>query len=261
MKNVRALLSQTQPGAESSQAPSLHTAHQASSSFVPVAFSLFDRGSPATTTSHYGNAKNRIHQRLLEKIDMSAVLRLKDEKSIQDAIETAIAVLIETDLVPLSSVERECLRKDVLNEVLGLGPLEPLLNDPDINDILVNGYDVVWIDRDGKLERTDLRFQDEEHLLHVINRIVARIGRRVDESSPIVDARLPDGSRVNAVVRPLSLDGPYLSIRRFRQKPFGLEDLIERKTMNTTIAQFLSLAVQARLNILVSGGTSARQHY
>ncbi len=149
------------------------------------------------------------------------------------------------------------MARDVLYETLGLGPLEPLLADADINDILVNGSQNVWVDRDGKLEETNIHFKDDEHLMHVINRIVARVGRRVDESSPIVDARLPDGSRVNAIIPPLALEGPTLSIRRFRPIPFQMDDIVALGTLNEAMAKFLSLAVQARLNILISGGTSA----
>jgi pilus assembly protein CpaF len=147
--------------------------------------------------------------------------------------------------------------RDVLHETLGLGPLEPLLAETNINDILVNGSQNVWVDSDGVLEETDIRFKDDNHLLHVINRIVARIGRRVDESSPIVDARLPDGSRVNAIIPPLALNGPTLSIRRFRTRPFTVNDLLEKGALSPNMAEFLSHAVAARLNILISGGTSA----
>ena len=166
-------------------------------------------------------------------------------------------VLVEEEKLPLSPSEKERLAQNVLHETLGLGPLEPLLLDANVNDILVNGSQCVFVDRDGRLQITDVRFKDDNHLLHVINRIVSRIGRRVDESSPIVDARLPDGSRVNAIIPPLSLEGPILSIRRFRPIPFAFPDLVDKQTVNQAMANFLSMAVRARLNILVSGGTSA----
>jgi pilus assembly protein CpaF len=205
----------------------------------------------------YQRLKSRIHTRLVENIDVEALLRVDHSDALEAAIERTVHVLIDEEKLPLAVDERAQIAKEVLYETLGLGPLEPLLSDPDINDILVNGADSVWVDRDGKLEQTNIRFKDDNHLLHVIGRIVARVGRRVDESSPIVDARLPDGSRVNAIIPPLALDGPTLSIRRFRAIPFKENDLIGRGTMNEKMAEFLGLAVQARLNILISGGTSA----
>jgi len=208
-------------------------------------------------SQEYQRLKTRIHTRLVENIDVEALLRVDRSDALESAIERTVHVLIDEEKLPLAADEREQIAKDVLYETLGLGPLEPLLADPEINDILVNGADNVWVDRDGVLEETNIRFKDDSHLLHVIGRIVARVGRRVDESSPIVDARLPDGSRVNAIIPPLALDGPSLSIRRFREIPFKEGDLIGRGTISEKMAEFLGLAVQARLNILISGGTSA----
>jgi pilus assembly protein CpaF len=205
----------------------------------------------------YQKLKSRIHSRLVESIDVQALTRVDQSDLLESAIERTVHLLIDEEKLPLAEAERLQIAKDVLYETLGLGPLEPLLADIEINDILVNGANSVWIDRDGKLEETNVRFKDDQHLMHVISRIVSRIGRRVDESSPIVDARLPDGSRVNAIIPPLALDGPSLSIRRFRAIPFGQGDLIEKATMSQVMASFLSLAVQARFNILISGGTSA----
>lgn len=207
--------------------------------------------------SNYQLLKRRVHDRLIESLDMSALTSMEGTAKLEAAVRHLLPVLLDEEKLPLSNAEKQQLARDVLHEALGLGPLEPLLSDPDINDILVNAYDSVWVDHNGKLKQTGVSFKDEEHLLHVINRIVARIGRRVDESSPIVDARLPDGSRVNAIIAPLSLDGPILSIRRFRPTPFTVEDLISCGTMGAKMAEFLALAVQARLNILISGGTSA----
>lgn len=201
--------------------------------------------------------KTKIHNRLIESLDINALMRINDSEALEGAIDRTVRILIDEERVPLSQEERDSVVRDVLYETLGLGPLEALLSDPDINDILVNGANSVWIDRDGKLIETEVKFKDDNHLLHVINRIVSRVGRRVDESSPIVDARLPDGSRVNAVISPLSIDGPVLSIRRFRPTPFSLNDLIGRGTLTAPIAEFLEKAVQAKLNILISGGTSA----
>ncbi len=201
--------------------------------------------------------KNKIHNRLIESLDINALMQINDSEALEAAIDRTVRVLIDEERVPLSKSERDSIVRDVLYETLGLGPLEPLLSDPDINDILVNGSKSVWVDRDGKLVETAVKFKDDNHLLHVINRIVSRVGRRVDESSPIVDARLPDGSRVNAVIAPLSIDGPVLSIRRFRPTPFSLDDLMTRETLSGPMAAFLEKAVQAKLNILISGGTSA----
>lgn len=205
----------------------------------------------------YQLLKRRIHERLIDSLDLTALTALDGTARLESAVKQMLPMLLEEANLPLNNREKQELARDVLHEALGLGPLEPLLADPDINDILVNAYDSVWVDRNGKLAQTNIRFKDDEHLLHVINRIVARIGRRVDESSPIVDARLPDGSRVNAIIPPLSLDGPILSIRRFRTTPFTVEDLVACGTLGAQMAKFLTLAVRARLNILISGGTSA----
>ncbi len=205
----------------------------------------------------YQQLKTRIHTRLVESLDLNALMQLDGNAELETAIEQTVHMLINEERLPLSTVERQHIAQDVLYETLGLGPLEPLLADPDVNDILVNGANNVWIDRNGRLTETEIRFQDDNHLLHVINRIVSRVGRRVDESSPIVDARLPDGSRVNAIIPPLSIEGPILSIRRFRPNPFSLEDLVDKATLSAAMAEFLEKAVKGRLNILISGGTSA----
>lgn len=205
----------------------------------------------------YQKLKSRIHTRLIENIDIEALTVLQQSDALEEAIERTVHALIEEERLPLTIEESRRVARDVLYETLGLGPLEPLLADSNINDILVNGSQSVWVDRNGRLEPTDIRFKDDNHLMHVINRIVGRLGRRVDEASPIVDARLPDGSRVNAIIPPLALDGPSLSIRRFRPVPYGLEELIARGTLNLQMAEFLQAAVRARLNILISGGTSA----
>jgi pilus assembly protein CpaF len=208
-------------------------------------------------TKSYAAFKRRIHTKLIESIDVAALVKIEGGKALESAIEQTIHNLLAEETLPLTASEQKRLARDVLNETLGLGPLEPLLADPAVNDILVNRFDSVWTDRHGKLELTDIRFNSEEHLIHVINRIVARVGRRVDESSPIVDARLPDGSRVNAIIPPLALDGPILSIRRFRAVPFEMEDLMRMGALSPQMAEYLALAVKARLNILIAGGTSA----
>lgn len=210
-----------------------------------------------TPDRQYQFLKSKIHNRLIDSLDINALMELDDSDVLESAIEHTVHVLLDEERLPLSFSERQKLARDVLYETLGLGPLEPLFADASVNDILVNGSQTVWVDRNGRLSETSIRFKDDTHLLHVINRIVARVGRRVDESSPIVDARLPDGSRVNAIIPPLSIDGPILSIRRFAAVPFAITDLIDKKTLTSEMAQFLQLAVQAKLNILVSGGTSA----
>lgn len=207
--------------------------------------------------SAYHVFKRRIHNKLVESIDIAALMRIEGGRTLEAAIERTIHTLLDEENLPLTAAEQQRLTRDVMNETLGLGPLEPLLADTSINDILVNHFDSVWIDRHGRLELTDVKFKDEDHLIHVINRIVARVGRRVDESSPIVDARLPDGSRVNAIIPPLSIDGPLLSIRRFRPVPYQLDELTNMGALSPQMAEFLALAVKARLNILISGGTSA----
>ncbi len=194
---------------------------------------------------------------MIENIDIQALIARDESEPLEAAIERTVHALIEEEKLPLTADECLQVAREVLYETLGLGPLEPLLADSEINDILVNNSQSVWVDRDGRLEITDIHFKDDDHLLHVINRIVALVGRRIDESSPIVDARLPDGSRVNAIIPPLALDGPSLSIRRFRPIPFLIQDLVGRVTLTENMAMFLAFAVQARLNILVSGGTSA----
>ncbi len=201
--------------------------------------------------------KMEVQARLLQEINLSVLLALGDDEKVERLLEQAITLFLEEVAVPLNTAEKKVLVQEILNDILGLGPLESLFNSDDINDILVNGPDNVWIERNGLLERTDITFRSEEHLLHVINRIVAPLGRRVDESSPMVDARLPDGSRVNAVVPPLAQDGPMLSIRRFGSSRYTLPDLVRLGTVTDPSAEFLRLAVVSRLNILVSGGTSA----
>jgi pilus assembly protein CpaF len=206
----------------------------------------------------YQNLKARVHQELLKRLNLERLTRVGREEA-EPEVRTLIQELIdgETKTVPLSLGERDTLVVDVLNELFGLGPLEGLLRDPDISDILVNRFDRVYIERNGKLEETEIVFRDDQHLLLIIERIVSSVGRRIDESSPMVDARLRDGSRVNAIIPPLALDGPALSIRRFRTTRLGAPDLVERETLTQPMLDFLQAAVMCRLNIIVSGGTGA----
>jgi len=206
----------------------------------------------------YQTLKSRIHQELLNRLNLERLGRIKQEDA-EPEIRNLILNLIEreAETTPLSLFERESMISDVLNELFGLGPLEVLLKDRDISDILVNRHDQIYIERNGKLEETTLTFKDDSHLLRIIERIVSAVGRRVDESSPMVDARLMDGSRVNAIIPPLALDGPVLSIRRFRTDRLAAQDLVARESWTKPILDFLRAAVACRLNIIISGGTGA----
>lgn len=204
----------------------------------------------------FESLKARVQDGLLEKMDLSKLDEI-GYGSVLSEITKVINKLIAADGILITDSDRSSLIEATINDILGLGPLEPLLQDNEISDILVNGPEEVWVERKGILERTEIRFRDEPHLLNIINRIVSRVGRRIDESSPMVDARLPDGSRVNAVIRPLAIDGPGLSIRRFGGHHFQIEDFIRNKTLTTEMAEFLRAAVLTRLNIIVSGGTGS----
>jgi pilus assembly protein CpaF len=204
----------------------------------------------------YQELKLRIHRELLDRIDLNNLARL-DMGSATSELSSVIARLIDEQAVPLSQRDREHLREEVLHEVQGLGPIEPLMRDPEISDILVNTSRQVYVERMGKLEPTSVIFRDDAHLLQIIDRIVSKVGRRIDESSPMVDARLPDGSRVNAIIPPLALDGPLLSIRRFGRTPLTIEDLIRLDSLSQEMATVVRAMVRARLNVLVSGGTGS----
>jgi pilus assembly protein CpaF len=206
----------------------------------------------------YQAIKGRVHQELLNRLNLDRLGQVSVEEA-EPELRSLISGLLDREqkYTPLSLVERESLIVDVLHELFGLGPLEPLLADPAISDILVNRFDQVYIERDGRLAKTDVVFRDDRHLLHIIERIVSAVGRRVDESSPMVDARLKDGSRVNAIISPLALDGPVLSIRRFRTDRLGANDLVARDSLTQPMLDFMKAAVGCRLNVLISGGTGA----
>jgi pilus assembly protein CpaF len=206
--------------------------------------------------SEYQNLKSRIHDRLLDSMDLSLIGSLEQNVLWQE-ISKMTEEMLKSESVPLNLREKERLVREVPNEVLGLGPLETFLHDPTISDILVNTYNQIYVERFGKLERTGARFKDDEHLRKIIDKIVSPLGRRIDESSPMVDARLPDGSRVNAIIPPLAIDGPILSIRRFAVDPLKLHDLMTLKTMTPEIGELLQGIVRARLNVLVAGGTGS----
>jgi len=200
--------------------------------------------------------KSRLHRALINRMDLTKLGALAPEQLNAEVSRLAEGMLA-AEAMPLSTVERERLVNEVRHELFGLGPLEPLLADQTISDILVNAHGKIYIERRGKLELTSVAFKDDEHLMRVIERIVSSVGRRIDESSPMVDARLQDGSRVNAIIPPLSIDGPVLSIRRFGAEPLRMNSLIENRAMTREIADMLEMCVKARLNIMISGGTGA----
>lgn len=200
--------------------------------------------------------KFRVHNQLFEVLDLSKLSAISEEQAARD-VAAATRRILESEKALLSLEDRERLIDEIQHEVFGLGPLEPLLKDPSITDILVNGHSTVYIERHGKLEKTSVRFKDDAHLMRIIERIVSAVGRRVDETNPMVDARLADGSRVNAIVAPLALDGPVLSIRRFGTDPLGIDDLLSVGALTPEIAELLQGIVKARLNVLISGGTGS----
>lgn len=201
--------------------------------------------------------KTAVHKELIKRIDLDKLGDMQETPGAQQQLFAVIQQIITEQGVPLSSSERDRLAQEVVDEVFGLGPLEPLLKDDTISDILVNTCNSIYVERRGVLEKTNLTFQDNKHLLHIIDKIVSAVGRRVDESSPMVDARLPDGSRVNVIIPPLAVDGPILSIRRFGSSPLGAADLLRFQALTPPMLEFLSGCVKARLNIVISGGTGS----
>lgn len=204
----------------------------------------------------FQNLKLRIHRKLIDTIDLPKLSSLEMEM-VRVEIRRILEELVMAESLPLSRADRDRLVTEVQHEAFGLGPLESLMKDPEITDILVNTHGLVYVERYGKLEKTDVRFRDDAHLMQIIERIVSRVGRRIDESSPMVDARLSDGSRVNAIIPPLALDGPILSIRRFGAEPLTMRDLIQFNSIPEQVSEVLGACVKSRLNILVSGGTGA----
>ena len=207
-------------------------------------------------TPEYQELKFTLHRKLLDRINLEALSSMAGDR-VRAEVRTAVARLVDEEKTPLSLVEKDRVIEEILDEVFGLGPLEPLLQDPTISDILVTTPKLVYIERAGKLYRTPVEFKDDAHLLRIIEKVVSRVGRRVDESSPLVDARLPDGSRVNAAIPPVAVDGPLLSIRRFGRDQLKGEDLVKKLTMTEGMLQLLQASVKARLNILICGGTGS----
>src|SRR5207244_338493 len=206
--------------------------------------------------TEYQQVKADLHRKILDRLDLEKLGRTPGDAAREEVL-VLIRNTVNSEAVPLSFAERERLAREILDEIFGLGPLEPLLKDPSISDILVNRYNRVYVERAGKLETTGLSFKDDQHLMQIIDRIVSRVGRRVDESSPMVDARLADGSRVNAIIPPLAVDGPCLSIRRFGRQLVTADDLIHNRSLTQPMLDLLRGCVKARLNILISGGTGA----
>jgi pilus assembly protein CpaF len=211
---------------------------------------------PGSGSDRWFEIKSKIHSKLLSSLNPEQ-LRTLNKESVRTQIGTVVERLVAEEGIPMTLAERERVIEEILDEVFGLGPLEPLLKDPTISDILVNGFDNVYIERGGRMVETNIRFKDQAHVRLIIERIVSAIGRRIDDSSPIVDARLADGSRVCAVIPPLSLIGPVISIRRYGKKVLSSEDLLKNETLTTGMLDFLSGCVEARLNIVVSGGSGS----
>ena len=209
---------------------------------------------PGANADTYHELKAELHTKLIEKIDLQTIEKLPREQ-LRDELRLILNQLLATSDIPLNRVEREQMVEELLDEVTGLGPLEPLLADTTISDIMVNGYNICYIERFGKLELAPVRFRDNAHLQQIITRIVSRVGRRIDESSPMADARLPDGARVNAIIPPLAIDGPVLSIRRFGGSPLRVKDMVAINSATPEMLAFLAACVKAKLNCLVSGGT------
>jgi pilus assembly protein CpaF len=210
----------------------------------------------AQSNKSFEELKRHIHGKLVEKLDLSRVSELAGD-TLRREIRLVVERLCDTENPLLNRMERERLIDEVLDETFGFGPLEMLLKDPTVSEIMVNGPHKIYVERRGKLEKTDVKFRDNEHLLQIIDRIVSRVGRRIDETSPLCDARLPDGSRVNAVIPPIALDGPSVNIRRFGSNPLKLEDLLNYKAFTPEMAMLMEAAIKARLNVVISGGTGS----
>ncbi len=210
----------------------------------------------ASSEGDYYATKTKLHQKLLTRVDLNSIESLTPEQ-LRHELGVLLVALIEEEAIPLNDHERIQLVADLKNEIMGLGPLEPLLADPTVSEIMVNGYQNVYIEKNGRIQRTDIRFNDDAHLMKIIDKIVSHVGRRIDESSPMADARLPDGARVNAIIPPLALDGPVLTIRRFAVVPLQMDDLIQKKTLTPVMAELLSALVKVKCNIIISGGTGS----
>ncbi len=213
--------------------------------------------SPVLADVSMHQLKTAVHHELIKRMDLDKLAAMQHDPGGRQKLLATISQLVGEQNIPLSSIDRDGIAKEVMDEVFGLGPLEPLLHDQTVSDILVNTYDTVYVERRGMIEKTDVVFRDNAHLMHIIDKIVSAVGRRIDESSPMVDARLLDGSRVNIVIPPLAVDGPLMSIRRFGSSPLTADDLLRHRALTPHMLEILKSAVKARLNIVVSGGTGA----
>ena len=205
---------------------------------------------------HFRQLKATLHSKVLNEVDLEN-LNAMGEMAAREQVSNLVRDMLQRENTPLALAEREQMVREILDELFGYGPIQPLLDDPRVSDILVNGADSVYVEWNGILNKTEVSFDDNAHLMRIIERIVSRVGRRVDESSPMVDARLPDGSRVNAIIPPLALDGPLLSIRRFGRDPLTAQNFLDNGSMNEGMLELLKATVQGKLNILISGGTGA----
>jgi pilus assembly protein CpaF len=213
-------------------------------------------GTDSMASASYSRLRAETHKALLDRVDLEVMSKMLPER-LKEELRLVIEVLLGEAGAALNALERRQMVSDIQNEVLGHGPIEPLLHDPTVSDILINGSQQIFVERAGRIEPTDLKFDDDAHLMRIIDKIVSRVGRRIDESSPMVDARLPDGSRVNAIIPPLAIDGPSMSIRRFAVIPLKMDDLVRSKSVPAVFAELLSAMVKAKLNILISGGTGS----
>jgi pilus assembly protein CpaF len=218
------------------------------------------KAQPSVKEDPFAEIKDRIYDRIIEEIKTDALKELDEtdaEEGLKEEITTIVESTLNEDSSYLSKNDRQKIISEIIDETIGFGPINPLIHDPSVSEIMVNGPDQVYVERKGKLVLSNVSFKDEQHVMRVIEKIVAPLGRRIDESSPMVDARLPDGSRVNAIIPPLSLNGPTITIRKFSEKPFTVRDLINFGTITPNIAMFIKACVEARLNIVVSGGTGS----
>lgn len=223
---------------------------------APASSTTTSPGDAKAARQAYQKLKMNIHQTIIERVELDKLQRLTPDQ-VKRELAQLVERIVDEDKVPMNEFERKRLVQDVQDEMLGLGPLEPLLNDPTVSDILVNTSQHVYVERRGKLEHTDITFYDDAHLMKVIERIVSRVGRRIDESTPMVDARLPDGSRVNAIIPPSAIDGPLVSIRRFSVHPLTVNDMLNNQSFTPAMAQLLEALIKSKLNVLISGGTGS----
>jgi len=215
------------------------------------------RGSRRRSFDPYAEIKRSVHAALVESLGPQLYHTQLSESELNQRVRVVLHDVLSRDQTPMPAAERAALAQQISDEILGYGPLEPFLRDPDVTEVMVNGHDTIYIERFGKIEQVDAAFSDEAHMRRTIDKIVGRVGRRVDESSPMVDARLPDGSRVNAIIPPLAVDGPSLTVRKFSSDPYQVEDLMAFGTLTKEVADFLNACVQGKANILVAGGTGA----